>query len=69
LKLRNPHGRGEWNGAYSDNDSKWTDKLKKLVDFKKINDGIFHMTFEDYLKNYRETTICEARDNYILSSI
>ena len=29
LKLRNPWGRGEWTGDWSDSSSKWTPALRK----------------------------------------
>lgn len=29
LKMRNPWGKGEWQGDWSDNSLKWTDDLKK----------------------------------------
>jgi hypothetical protein len=41
IKVRNPWGNTEWNGAYSDNSSSWTPALKKEVDFTAA-DGTFH---------------------------
>ena len=29
IKLRNPHGKGEWLGDWSDGSNKWTEKLRK----------------------------------------
>ena len=28
VKLRNPHGSGEWNGKWSDKSDEWTPELK-----------------------------------------
>ena len=33
LKIRNPRGRGEWNGAWSDGSQAWTKEAKKAFDF------------------------------------
>lgn len=34
VKLRNPWGRGEWNGDWSDSSYKWTDNVKKMLNFE-----------------------------------
>jgi len=30
-KLRNPHGRGEWKGDWSDKSDWWTDEIREQV--------------------------------------
>ena len=46
VKLRNPWGEKEFNGDWSDKSSKWTDELKKQVDFEGVKgDGIFYMSY------------------------
>ena len=55
IKLRNPHGEGEWNGAYSDGSDLWTDELKEEVGFECKHDGAFWMPFEDYMKEFGYT--------------
>jgi len=55
MKLRNPWGRQEWNGAWSDKSQEWkdaTDDLKKELNFRDADDGIFFMTFEDFLIHF-----------------
>jgi hypothetical protein len=55
MKLRNPWGRQEWNGAWSDKSQEWkdaTDDLKKELNFRDADDGIFFMTFEDFLVHF-----------------
>lgn len=50
LKLRNPWGRGEWNGDWSDSSSLWTDELKSKLGWTGADDGIFFISFTDFLK-------------------
>jgi hypothetical protein len=57
LQLRNPHGRGEWQGTFSDCDIKdrWSD-VKSLIEMqtgvyhRNKDDGAFHMTLEDFIR-------------------
>lgn len=59
LKLRNPWGRGEWDGAYSDDSKERHDddeKILKVFVNEEItiekNDGTFFIPFQDWLKYY-----------------
>lgn len=62
LKVRNPWGRGEWNGAYSDNSNKWTTRLRNAVGFNPDSDakedGIFWIELSDYATAFDTTFIC-----------
>ena len=57
LLLRNPHGKGEWQGDFSDRDLKerWPD-VKQVLHMKtgcehlNKDDGAFHMRLEDFVK-------------------
>lgn len=69
LKLRNPWGKGEWKGDYSDKSSLWTDDLKKKVGWTDKDDGTFYMKFKDFTLNFDAATICHYRNDYSLSSI
>jgi hypothetical protein len=73
IRLRNPWGRGEWKGAYSDRSDKWTQRLINAVGFNPNNpednkdDGLFWMEFDDFHQNYECTYVCTAladNDNY-----
>ena len=33
VKIRNPHGSGEWTGDWNDNDLKWTNDMKSKCKF------------------------------------
>ena len=47
VKLRNPWGKFEWNGDWSDESSLWTEELKEAVGMTSSDDGTFWMSFED----------------------
>ncbi|OQV07361.1 hypothetical protein CLAIMM_11807 [Cladophialophora immunda] len=53
LKLRNPWGKKEWTGKWSDGSSEWTPEWMQLLDHKFGNDGIFWISYEDLLKTYQ----------------
>jgi hypothetical protein len=50
LKLHNPWGNQEWNGAFSDGSKEWTHEIMKELDHTFGNDGTFFITFQDFLK-------------------
>jgi hypothetical protein len=57
LQLRNPNGRGEWQGDFSDRDLhyRWKDVVDLInqemgSDYKNKDDGTFHMCLDDFLK-------------------
>jgi Calpain family cysteine protease len=62
VKLRNPWGRGEWKGDWSDGSSKWTPALKKQVGFEDRNDGLFFMNINDYKEKFAVTSLCLTND-------
>ena len=68
VKLRNPWGRGEWKGDWSDNSHLWSEKLRKKVSLKKKDDGVFFMDFVDFKKYFSDMQICYYHDDYKYSS-
>ena len=48
----------------------WTDKLKKEFEFEEVkDDGIFYMSFYDFLKYYKCFEMLKMKENYkILAS-
>ncbi|KAM5163806.1 calpain-14 [Mantella aurantiaca] len=61
VRLRNPWGKIEWKGNWSDNSSKW-DQLslkERLLLRKTREDGEFWMSIEDFEAQFVELVICK----------
>jgi calpain-15 len=58
VKLRNPWGRQEWTGDWSDSSDKWLkyDMAEKL-NYVRRRDGVFWMSIEDFLKHFAMITV------------
>ncbi|KAF2761112.1 cysteine proteinase, partial [Pseudovirgaria hyperparasitica] len=54
LKIRNPWGETEWNGAWSDGSKEWTPEMMKELGHTFGDDGIFWISYKDFLKYYPE---------------
>lgn len=52
VKVRNPWGKNEWEGDWSDRSTKWTDELKSFLKHEDKDDGIFWISYDDLLRNY-----------------
>ena len=64
IKIRNPWGKKEWSGDWSDKSDRWTPKTKAAVNFVDKNDGTFWIAFEDYVSFFYITTICFYNEKY-----
>lgn len=53
LLLKNPWGRGEWTGAWSDGSKEWTAEMLQKLGHQFGNDGAFWISFEDLLRKYQ----------------
>ena len=59
LKIRNPWGFKEWTGDWSDKSTLWTEDLRVKLSWVNADDGVFFISFEDYVKFFYITTICK----------
>ncbi|KAK2730457.1 calpain-like protein [Colletotrichum kahawae] len=50
--LKNPWGKGEWKGAWSDGSSQWTPEWLQKLNHKFGDDGAFWISYHDLLKKY-----------------
>ena len=48
-KIRNPWGKKEWQGDWSDKSPLWTPHTKKQVNLVDEDDGTFWIDFENYM--------------------
>jgi len=67
-QLRNPWGKHEWQGDWSDDSNKWTDELRRKLSFTRADDGIFWMCFEDLCQYFDRVEICHVHDHYKYTS-
>ena len=58
FRLRNPWSQGEWNGDWSDKSNLWNENIKKQVNYKEKDDGIFFMNDTDFFKYFTHVEIC-----------
>ena len=59
VKIRNPLGRGEWQGDWSDKSDKWTEEAKAAFGFEDGgNDGTFWMPFSDFYNYFATINFC-----------
>lgn len=57
LKIRNPHGEGEYSGPYSDKDPVWRTvdvAERKRIGMQDEDDGVFFLEFENFRKYYED---------------
>ena len=64
IKMKNIWGTNEWIGDWSDKSLKWTQEFKKAVGLQEKEDGIFWMSYDDYLQFYTTTHIAQVYSNY-----
>ena len=65
VRLRNPWGRGEWSGAYSDKSPAWTPGLKAALEYADENDGTFWMALEDFERYFETVSLVPLRPHAV----
>lgn len=72
LKLRSCYGPAEWRGKFNYKDMKHlSEDVKDLVGYKRHswNDGIFHISFRDFIEFFASVNVCHHRPDHSLSSL
>ena len=69
IKMKNMWGTNEWIGDWSDKSLKWTQEFKQAVGLKEKEDGIFWMSYDDYLQFYTTTHIAKIHSDYNYQTI
>jgi len=62
--IRNPWGKKEWTGDWSDKSPLWDDFTKKQINLEVKNDGCFWMSMKDYDDFFYITTMCFFMSGY-----
>lgn len=72
LKLRATNGPAEWRGRYNYQDMKNLNKeIKDVVGYQRHswNEGVFYISFRDFVQFFEIVNICHFRESHCLSSI
>ena len=59
LCMRNPWGKTEWKGPWSDGAPEWTPRYKNLLNQHDDNDGTFWIAFADFCRVFRIVYACK----------
>jgi len=63
IRLRNPWGQKEWNGAFSDGDERWnkiSQSEKDKIGLTFEDDGEFWMLYDDFVTAFTNVAICRV---------
>jgi hypothetical protein len=60
IKIRNPHGTGEWRRRWGDSSICWSinGDASAKVKFQAADDGVFHMDLDDFMEYVSGISIC-----------
>ncbi|XP_033026764.1 calpain-5-like [Lacerta agilis] len=70
IRMRNPWGTVEWNGAWSDKSPEWqkvSQRNRKQMGVTVRDDGEFWMSFEDFCAHFTDVVICRRMNTARLS--
>lgn len=72
VRLRNPWGRDEWKGDWSDRSDQMrsmSQEVRKQLNIVVRNDGEFWMSYHDLILNFDEMQLCHLQPDAMLSEI
>lgn len=69
LQIRNPWGKFEWKGDFSDDSPLWTPEAKRQLQVVSSDDGVFWMPFEKFVESYEGIGIVKVKPGYVNNSI
>ncbi|XP_021354811.1 calpain-9-like [Mizuhopecten yessoensis] len=72
VRLRNPWGRDEWKGDWSDGSDQMrsmSQEVRKQLNIVVRNDGEFWMSYHDLLLNFDEVQLCHLQPDALTSEI
>lgn len=63
LNLRNPWGKLDWNGSWSDGSTDWTAAMKRELNpvFDEDN-GNFWMSYDDFIQHFSTLNVCRVKN-------
>lgn len=64
IRIRNPHGMGEWNREWSDASVLWTDRLACELGRTGVDDGTFWMDYVHFLMAFEVVDVCYSHCNW-----
>lgn len=70
IRMRNPWGKREWNGPWSDSSEEWQKVSKSEREKMGVtveDDGEFWMTFDDFIANFTDLILCRLINTSYLS--
>ncbi|KAF7699253.1 calpain-5a [Silurus meridionalis] len=70
IRMRNPWGEKEWNGAWSDSSEEWqrvSKSEREKLGVTVQDDGEFWMNFEDFTKHFTDLILCRLINTSYLS--
>ena len=68
IRMRNPWGSNDFVGKWNQNSDFWSHSLKKQLDFKPEENGMFYMSYEEFLQSFESVNVCKIHENYYYTS-
>lgn len=63
IQIRNPWGKFEWDGDWSDKSELWTEEMLEIFDYEPNDtDGSFWMSLEDFYPRFKSITFCQVQN-------